>query len=81
MKNFYYKRKSKEMNTGKDKYVEQMLNTPRNGRIGMRIPKELENKLKTESKPANVIIKLLADHYYRERVFTEEEWAELVADL
>ena len=57
-------------------FVEQMLNKKRNSRFSLRLPGELETRLNEEIKPANVIIKLLAEHYGETFEYDLKEWRE-----
>lgn len=75
-KYYKYNRKSKNMDNRNADYVGQMLNKKRDGRFALRLPGELETRLNEEDKPANVVIKLLAEHYGEPFDYDPKDWEE-----
>ena len=84
MSEFYkYNRKTNHSDIKTDDFVRQMLDNDRDEKYSFRLPSELKEKLEQEKKPANILIMLLAKHYYPSfnNFYNHEEWEEEIKEL
>jgi hypothetical protein len=84
MDEFYkYNRKTNHPDNKINDFVGQMLDNNRDDKYSFRLPRVLKEKLEQEKKPANVLIILLAKHYYPsfKFIYDNDEWEEEVKGL
>ena len=83
MNEFYkYTRKTNHSDNTRDDFVRQMLDNDRDDKYSFRLPNTLKEKLSKEKKPANILVRLLAEYYYPSfnSPYNKEAWEEETKD-
>lgn len=65
--------KTGQINPDKEMFVGQMLDTKRDNKFSFRLPACLKQKLENEPKPANILIKFLAERYFIQEFIYDKE--------